>query len=48
MKVVGHEIDGTKLLYTRMAAAGDFCDSTKPDWGYPTKLEWEQVVKVNP
>ena len=38
----------TKLLYARMASVGDFCDPTKPDWGYPTKLKWEQVVKVNP
>ena len=38
----------TKLLYARMASVGDFCDPTKPDWGYPTKLKWEQIVKVNP
>ena len=38
----------TQLLYARMASVGDFCDPTKPDWGYPTKLKWEQVVKVNP
>lgn len=38
----------TELLYTRMKAAGDFCDPAKPDWGYPTKLDWKQVMQVNP
>ena len=31
-----------------MKAAGDFCDPAKPDWGYPGKLDWKQVVQVNP
>ena len=38
----------TELLYARMKAAGDFCDPAKPDWGYPTKLDWKQVMQVNP
>ena len=38
----------TVLLYARMKAAGDFCDPAKPDWGYPGKLDWKQVVQVNP
>lgn len=38
----------TALLYARMKAAGDFCDPAKPDWGYPGKLDWKQVVQVNP
>ena len=38
----------TGLLYARMKAAGDFCDPAKPDWGYPGKLDWKQVVQVNP
>ena len=35
-------------FYARMKAAGDFCDPAKPDWGYPGKLDWTQVVQVNP
>lgn len=38
----------TELLYARMKAAGDFCDPAKPDWGYPSKLNWNQVIQVNP
>ena len=38
----------TGLLYARMKAAGDFCDPEKPDWGYPVKLNWKQVMQVNP
>ena len=38
----------TALLYARMKAAGDFCDPAKPDWGYPGKLDWKQVVQMNP
>lgn len=38
----------TGLLYARMKAAGDFCDPEKPDWGYPAKLNWKQVMQVNP
>ena len=38
----------TALLYARMKAVGDFCDPAKPDWGYPVKLKWNQVIQVNP
>ena len=38
----------TRLLYSRMREAGDFCDPEKADWGYPKKLDWNQVVQVNP
>ncbi|WP_230312129.1 sulfatase-like hydrolase/transferase [Alistipes senegalensis] len=38
----------TALLYARMKAVGDFCDPAKPDWGYPSKLDWKQVQQVNP
>lgn len=38
----------TELLYVRMKEVGDFCDPTKPDWGFPAKLNWNQVVQVNP
>lgn len=38
----------TKLLYKRMAEAGDFCDPSKSDWGYPTKLVHEQMIRINP
>lgn len=38
----------TALLYARMKAVGDFCNPAKPDWGYPVKLKWNQVIQVNP
>ena len=40
--------EATKLLYARMASVGISVTLLKPDWGYPTKLKWDQIVKVSP
>lgn len=38
----------TQLLYAEMKAKGDFCEPDKPDWGYPSKLTWDEALKINP
>lgn len=47
-KYRGKREELTRLLHARMEEAGDFCDPSLPDWGYPKKLNWNQVVEVNP
>ncbi|NIG55789.1 sulfatase-like hydrolase/transferase [Chitinophaga sp. Cy-1792] len=35
-------------LFETMKFYNDFCDPTKPGWGYPEKLKWADALKINP
>ncbi|MFB6456835.1 sulfatase-like hydrolase/transferase [Chitinophaga sp. Hz27] len=35
-------------LYKEMAFYNDFCNPSKPGWGYPQKLKWTDALKINP
>lgn len=37
----------TGLLKTTMKDLDDFCDLDKPGWGYPGKLRYEEILKLN-
>lgn len=38
----------TQLLETEMINKNDFCDPLKPNWGYPSKLTWDEAMQINP
>jgi arylsulfatase A-like enzyme len=38
----------TRLLNREMHLLGDFCDLTKPGWGYPEKLSFEDIIRIRP
>ena len=40
--------DLTAELSRLMKEAGDFCDLSRPDWGFPGKLTGEQVKSIQP
>lgn len=37
----------TTLLNKTMKALDDFCDLDKPGWGYPKKMTYQEVLKLN-
>ena len=37
----------TELLYQRMKESGDFCNPDLPDWGYPTKIKWQDIKAIS-
>ncbi|MDR0845097.1 MAG: sulfatase-like hydrolase/transferase, partial [Tannerella sp.] len=42
-----HKIDElTRLLAQDMRDLGDFCDLSKPGWGYPNKLSLKEIVEI--
>jgi arylsulfatase A-like enzyme len=36
----------TRLLAQEMRDSGDFCDLSKPGWGYPNRLSLNEIVKI--
>jgi hypothetical protein len=38
----------TRLLDKEMHESGDFCDLSKPGWGYPEKLPFKEIQKMKP
>ncbi|MDR1675356.1 MAG: sulfatase-like hydrolase/transferase [Tannerella sp.] len=36
----------TELLQREMLESGDFCDLSKPGWGYPDKLSLKEIVEI--